>query len=67
MTFTLFLQICIPAGIFFIGLLTTLFINNNKSHKEVWIQINQNNIDITNRLTRIETKLENLKNGRKCD
>ena len=64
MTFTLFLQIIIPIGIFFLGLLTSIVVNNNKSHKEIWMQINQYNIDITNRLTRIETKLENLKNGR---
>ena len=63
MTFTLFLKFAIPFGIFFGGLFVTLFVNNNKSHKEIWIQINTNTIELTNRLTRIETKLENIKNG----
>ena len=65
MTLSMFLSIMIPICIGAASLIVTMFISNNGSHKEIWKQINQNNNDITNRLTRIETKIEDLKNGKR--
>ena len=65
MTLTLFLQITVPVAILGLTLIITLFANNNKSHKNIWEQINENSINITNRLTRIETILDHINNGKK--
>ena len=63
MNWVTFLQIIIPICIFVFGIIISLFVSNNHSHKEIWKQLNSNSVEITNRLTKIETILTYIKNN----